>query len=725
MRISTLIQNTILATAMACMVTTTADAQITRVKNTDLSKSTQVSIKTIKDKISKTPRFLVVNPADYGQVETVMYEDFSKFATGTEAEPDFDTNVILDYAAGECEYPWWNVNPDFTTLPKWGGANLFPAGGKVYMLESVLDGQTHINTPLLDFTKYDGVCCLQFKARTTNPGLSQKLSIEAADTQHMGPDWIVLGAQRSDDLTEEWKEYNVIYFGAGETTLFNIVPQMPSEWYGDPQNGIDPSDEPCQILIDDFKAYSVIPYLKMPSNLGYKNYKGEEFDLTWDAVEGAESYEVSVWELDLQTGEQWEFVIDEPVSSNTYHVADAFDGSTYIFSVTAVGGGHKSFPSQLGMVCDLTDPVFTGVPEITKNEETGEFTFTSSWEEVASAQVYDYSVWHKRMSWYDHNFTVTEEDFTGLEDADGIPSEFTLENPSWSCYGMLPLKPLNQPGWIGKSYMPFAGFVALDGWQHIVAKADAYIASPELDLSKDNGKLHVTVDLLGRIGGGFDPLEQKQYDDIQTKGAVSLYNWNEATGTYEQAEYVAFDDVTTSWNTFEADLTKGSSRSFIVIEAIEGPDHLYIDDLKITQNYKKGEYLIEPCIYEYWWQNTDYDAVLPASVEGEEIYEKVVAQKINPTTGQTIFSNTVEQKIGQAGELPAGIKDAAIAGKLISYENGAINVNNVNGEDVNVYSVDGKLVYSNNSGAANVVVRIAEKGVYMVKVGNKSVKFSI
>ena len=715
-----------MCTALACMINTTANAQITRNRQVNLAKTSQVSLKKYQEKINKTPRFIVVNPSDYGQIETVMFEDFSKFATGSEEEPDLDTNVLLDYMAGECEYPWWNVNPEYTTLPKWGGANLFPAGGKAYMLESVIDGQTHISTPLLDFTPYEGVAILEFKARTTNPGLSQKLMIEAAETQNMSPNWIVLGgSQATDDLTEEWKTYTAIFFGAGETTLFNIVPRMPREWYGDPQNGIDPSDEPCQILIDDFKAYSVIPYLKMPSNLDYKNYKGEEFDLTWDAVEGAESYTVSVWELDIQTGEQWEFVIDEPVPTNTYHVADAFDGSTYIFSVTAVGGGHKSFPSQVGLVCDLTEPVFIGERDIKKNEATGEFTFTSEWEEIASAEVYNYSVWHKRIAQNDETFIITEEDFTGLLDGDGNPTEFTIENPSWNCYGMLPIRPLNQPGWIGKSYMPFAGYITLDGWQHIVAKKDAYIASPELDLSKDNGKLHISVDLFGRIGSWYDPIAQKQYDNLQTKGAVSLYNYNEATDAFEQAEYVAFDDVTTAWNTFECDLTKGSARSFIVIEAIEGPDHLYIDDLCITQNYKKGEYLIEPCIYEYWLQDLYYDAVLPAKVDGEEIYEKLYAEKFNPIENKPVYTKTIEQALGYAGDVPSSIRDAAIANKLVSYANGMINVNNINGAPVSIYTADGKQIYSNNSGAAKISIPVSQNGIYMVKVGNKSVKFSI
>ena len=48
-------------------------------------------------------------------------------------------------------------------------------------------------------------------------------------------------------------------------------------------------------------------------------------------------------------------------------------------------------------------------------------------------------------------------------------------------------------------------------------------------------------------------------------------------------------------------------------------------------------------------------------------------------------------------------------------------MNNINGEDVQVYTLDGQLVY-NNKGEKNLRIRLAQHGTYIVKVGNKSVK---
>ena len=718
MRITSFIQKAFAATALACLIAPDADAQITRFNGTNLSKTQLVSIaKHKKATASPAGRFVTINPTDYGTIEVVMEEDFSKFATGSEAEPDMDTNVILDFAGGECEYPWWNVDPSYTTLPNWGGANLFPAGGKVYMLESIFDGQGHINTPLLDFTSYDGgVAFFEFKAKTTNPGLSQRLSIEAAETNHMGPDWTVLGAELSEELTEDWQTFTVMYYGGGETTLFNIVPVMEQWWYE------NKSEEPCKVLFDDFKVYSLNQFVGIPKGLSHKNYKGTEFDLTWDAQD-ADYYMVDIYAVDLKTGDQYEFATGVKAETNTLHVTDAEPGVDYMFNVTAYKGDKKSFPSLPGIVFDIENPEFTGTPEFVMGEN-GLYTFTSEWNDVPSAQVYNYALLHKRPAYFDGAFEILNEDFTGVQDADGLETEWTIEEPSYSCYGFLPIKPMKQAGWVGKSIMPFKDFICLDGWQHIVAKADAYIASPELDLSKDNGNLHLSVKLFGRIGGWFDPLAQEQHDNIQTKAAVSLYNYDEATGSYVQAEYVPIEDVTTAWNTFDVDLTQGSERSFIVIEAIDGPEHLYIDDLVITQNYKKGEYLIEPCIFEYWYEYSIIDVELPENSQGLDLIEKVSAQKSNPMTGEPARSEYVSREIGKAGEVPAGIQDAAIEKALVSFSDGQIMINNAEGEAVSVYSIDGKLVYSNNSGAANMSVRLSN-GAYLVKVGEKSVKVSL
>ena len=719
MKISTFLQTTFVAAAMTCLVTTEARAQQINTIGRNVAKTAQIhklGKAGVNAKFAPAARFQVINPSDYGTIETILFEDFSKFATGSEENPDLDAELCWDWTTGVCESPWRNVDPSYTGVEGWGGANLFPAGGSVYMLNSLLDGEGHINTPDLDFTQYEGVAILEFKARTTNPKLNQRLVIEAAETNHHGPDWRVLGAQPTDYLTEEWQTYTAIFFDAGPTSLFNIIPQMDREWYE------NKSEEPCQVLFDDFRVYSINPFVSMPAGLKYDNYKGTEFDLSWDAMD-ADYYTVDIFAVDMKTGESFEFKTGIKTDTNSLHVTEAESGIDYMFNVTAHKGDKKSLPSLPGLVFDLEDPEFTGTPEFVKSEETGLYTFTSEWNDVPSAQVYDYALMHKRPAVQDGPFAITDEDFTGIQDAEGYTTEWTVENPNYSCYGFLPLKPLKQAGWVGKSFMPFKDFVCLDGWQHIVAKADAYIASPELDLSKDGGNIHLSMKLFGRVGSWFDPLAQEQHDNLQTKAAVSLYNYDEASGEYVQAEYVPIDEVTTAWNTFDVDLTKGSERSFIVIEATEGPEHLYIDDLLITQNYKKGEYLIEPCVFEYWYEYSIIDVELPETSQGLDLYEKVSAQKINPLNGEAVISNYTSREIGKAGEIPAGIQDAAIAKALVSYENGMLNINNVNGELVEVSTIDGKLVGSSRD--ARISMNVAGNTVYVVKVGAKTVKVSL
>ena len=528
---------------MTCLVAPGMQAQkVSRAKERGVAAMTQNLKKQMaQQKITASPslRLQAINPADYGTIETLLFEDFSKFATGTEENPDLNTTVCLDWMNGEADSPWTNVDPSYTNMPGWGGANLFPAGGAVYMVNSLLDGEGHISTPDLDFTPYGGVAILQFRARTTNPKLNQMLVIESAETNHHGPEWRVLGGQPTDYLTEEWQTYSAIFFDAGPTTLFNIIPQMDREWYE------NKSEEPCQVIFDDFKVYSVNPYVDMPTGLSYDNYTGTEFDLRWDEMD-ADYYTVDVYAVDLKTGESMEFLSGVKAEKNSLHVTEAESGVDYMFNVTAYKGDKKSFPSLTGLVFDLEDPEFVGTPEFVKNEETGLYNFTSEWNDVPSAQVYDYALMHKRPAYNDGVFEVTNEDFTGIQDADGLTTEWTVQNPSYSCYGFLALRPLSQAGWIGKSYMPFKDFVCIDGWQHVVAKAEAYIASPELDLSKDEGRIHLSMKLFGRIGSWFDPIAQEQHDNLQTKAAVSLYNYDEATGEYVQAECVKIDDVTTS-----------------------------------------------------------------------------------------------------------------------------------------------------------------------------------
>ena len=74
------------------------------------------------------------------------------------------------------------------------------------------------------------------------------------------------------------------------------------------------------------------------------------------------------------------------------------------------------------------------------------------------------------------------------------------------------------------------------------------------------------------------------------QAAFALFNYNETTCDYEQAELIYLpghpNAVNDKWKNFTVNFTKGSKKSIIGIYAVYADEHLYLDDLKITQKYQ-------------------------------------------------------------------------------------------------------------------------------------------
>ena len=76
----------------------------------------------------------------------------------------------------------------------------------------------------------------------------------------------------------------------------------------------------------------------------------------------------------------------------------------------------------------------------------------------------------------------------------------------------------------------------LDGWQYYHNHTDAGLISPELDMSKDNGKFTVNIKLAGAPTAALD--ENGNEITVYTQAAFALFNYNETTCDYEQAELI-------------------------------------------------------------------------------------------------------------------------------------------------------------------------------------------
>ena len=629
----------------------------------------------------------------YGEVVELLYEDFSKMTTGSIEAPDTKTKLNLD----SYEYPWWSMNPDYTAEPNWGSNNAYSAGGCV-CLNAKKDEGGNINTPLIDGSGYGRILTIQFKARTLE-GTTSGLYVESAETYNMSPTWDFPGSAYLPEVTSEWQTYEFTIHGAGSSTLFNIV-QL---------------DGASSVYIDDIRVYQVDQYVSTPTTLPYSNYTGKSFDANWEAVEGAESYLLNVYSYD-EGGNVVDLLTDQPVSGTTYTVDGIESGRTYYYTVRSVKGSHESIESLPVEVYDLEAPVLNAV------EEMKDGTYTATWSEVPTAERYNYWAYSVRTAEADGEFVVTEENFDGLTRPDtGETTDLTVGSEYPGCFGESYLAEFTQAGWRGLNYFPYADCIMIDVWQYLNKQGDAGLVSPELDLSKDGGKVNLSVKIYGEIANMWTA--DGQAIPTQTEAAIALFNYDEAKGDYVQAELIYPEGVAEEWKTFNVTLTKGTSRSVIGIYGVHSVGSIYLDDLKITQNYKKGDTLMEPFFVQRWNDGTSVDVTIPRRIDQQPIYHRVSAVKTNPATQEkkesrfSALEKVTDHAVTSIVSLETKGREAVVTSDAQN-----LYIVNPQGARVDVYAIDGTKVFTDKSGSHDLAIPADGHGAYIVKVGSTTVK---
>ena len=639
----------------------------------------------------------VTNPLSYGDSVTVLYEDFSKMPQGSIGNPDTSVELTSDSIS---KYPVWiNLKPEYTHQPGWGGHYIYPAGGVVST--SAGDGG-NLDTPMLDCSGNQGVVFLEFKARTDDNAQPQSLIVEGAETHNMSPTWDFLGTGVASDITAEWKTYTFTYYGAGPYTMFNIVRQQ-----------MTPDDVIDRVYIDDVRVYTIKPHIQMPTACPYTDYKGNSFVAHWTKVKDATRDKVNVYtktqSYDGSTTSKTYFKQDLEVTDTMATISGITSGETYYYTVRAVNAnGQESFECPEYEVFDLEAPVL-------QKATIKDSTYKAAWNEVPSAERYNYWAYFLRTATTDGEFTLTNEPLSGLQMTDGSDITWTIDNPTYYTYDNYIIQPASQAGWDAKNGIPYPDCLAVDGWQYIFNHTDAGLVSPEFDLSKDGGKLTVKMQLRGDKGDVWynDGSKETRF----TRCAVALFNWDEQLGDYKQAELHYTDSISPEkFNDYTIQLTKGSARSKIGIYAVWAPANLFIKNLVVTQKYKAGESFVDPFVFGRWLETTSDSVVVPRKAYGCPISHKVSAVKTNPQTmkiKESLFSDI--EVIGTVDAIQSvGLQKASVL-----VENGRLLVNG-NGP-VSVYTLDGKLVYSGRTDRGALALPL-QRGSYVVKTADNSVK---
>lgn len=694
-------------------VPTISNAQqlASRVSNATKAPTSQ-RITTPTAKAQGALRAEALNPADYGQVVEILGEDFSLMTTGSVGNPDKDTELWYVREDGNA---WMTMCDGYTHQSGWGGGYIYPAGGTVAIANP--DEPGHLNTCMMDLSGNDQIAFVQFDMRTDDGQPDQTVIVEGAETFNMAPSWRVLGGSQIDGISSEWKTYTLMFQNAGAYSMFNIFhPQMTQgEVLGN-------------IYVDNFRVYQVNPYVKMPTLYGHSYYTGESFNVSWSKVENADHYLLNVYWVDETNGNAKMYAAEnQSVSDTTFTVNGIISGKNYYYVVQSVdAAGHKSFEPTPKLICDLEAPKDLTATDI--NQDNG--TFTASWEAAPSAERYNYWAYCDRKATQDGPMRLTDEDFTGVKCPDGTLGEgfgysmteaewkeTSVTNPSYFSMDNYVIQPINQGGWVAKNGFPLAdGCIKVDGYQYVYNNSDAGLISPELDLSKNGGKITINVDLWGDT-------ETLQYEDgskvdYTAQCAVALFNWDPAKNDFTQAELIYVKDLNSSWQNRTIELTKGTDRSIIGLYCVGSPANLFFDNLKIDQDYKAGETFVDPIVYHRWWEGTSVDVQIPIRGNLGNITHRVTAIKGNPETGAIVESLPSDTEFVGRYE-STDVKSVNLLSKANVRVEGQTIVVNGNGL-VQVYTLDGALVAkAEANGQARITV---PSGAYIVKTNNESVK---
>lgn len=702
-------KKTLLLMLAACATVASAQNVSSMKSRTPMAKAAKthvMSLKTISEgMMKKGPQLRVIpNESDflnYGTEVVLVEEDFSKFTKGSFGNPDLDTDIQLDPETHTSSFDWDDLDPQYTAVEGWNSGNMFMAGGMGYFVAD----EAHINTPVVDGSANDAICIMQFKARCPD-GMQAVIAAEAVDVDNYNNNWTFYPST-AFAIDDQWRVYEAVFKDCLPWMMFNI--------YNAPYDVSDPYNPLWgEVYVDDIKVYQIKQHIGTPVMLPYTNYKGTNVDLNWKAVEGAESYIVNVYKkIDDYTLQ--EFKTNIPATGTTYHLEGLESGATYYYTLSSVKGEYQSIETSYQEIFDLEAPVLNKV-----NNLKDDGTYTASWKKVPTAERYNYWAYCERVADADGEFTVTDEDFTGIRDPQGNLTGWTVENPSYNTYDNFYCNEMKQAGWVGQSAAPYTDYYCVDGYHYMSYVNPGFVRpgliSPELDLSKDGGKFKFSVKLLGEY------FEIQDWDDNLhkgiTQGTVVLSNYDEATGEYVVAETVELNNVTNSWQDFTAEFTKGSARSQVALLTTEWDfGNLYIDDLKITQNYKAGEMLFDPFKFMRWVEGETVNIQLTDNAYGFTMKHKVAAVKVHPTEGY--YKQSAFSEMEEIGKVTSSIEGITGNNATFTVNNGTINVVNPNGAMVNIYGTDGTMVYSGNS---NANITVPTHGVYIVKIGDNTQK---
>lgn len=681
-----------------------------------------------------------------------VWEDFSKFTAGSEAQPD--ATEVSDQQTGV-------IDASYTLQPGWAGAAIYQAGGTAY-IGMWGDETGFINTPEVDLTANGGTFTVSFRAKSALPG-GDELAV-----LHLYPDEMYAKNSAQFELTTEWQEFKASLSLGSEYSFIQMWTNN-GEWF-----------------IDDVKIES--SGVSAPVNLAVKNYKGTSATLCWDAVDGADSYLLNVYYFDASTYDYAYLLENESVKGTSYDVTGLDENLMYFFDVRAVVGEEVSPLSE-----SATIESSVAAPEALPATDYAGTSFTANWTEVSGAAGYLLSVYYETISEDGYetltNYVLENEEVQGTSyTVDGLdeslvyyytvkavmddgtyskPSAAVAALPELDKPEVAPATEVTSSGFVAnwkavdfaQIYIPylykqhtaqadelytfaetdfssivstgtleapettfdvyvFDGATGAYGWYISMAAfmeggvgldnsfaswfGPSFMYSPELDLSKSGGKVSVTL----------------SFASVDATSLVVTLATLDEDNYFVEINPVTLD-VTSEMTEHTVELDGGTESCYILVYATDGTS-LMFDALKTAINLKKGdsfENVIDSKILENGETSIKFDGL--AAVPGEKYAYNVVAVFYGDQ--YNIVYSEISDKVYV--DLNNSVAEAEADASARVYVTGdVLNVYNPDCEAVAVYDAAGCKVFAADNCEENMEVSLANRGIYLVKVGDKVMK---
>lgn len=631
----------------------------------------------------------------FGKESSLLVENFKTLETGSDESPS---------------------KIDNSDLPGWEIKNVYSVGGKIYLPSS----ESKITTPEFPKLRAGENVWFRFKAKSEKPNGKLFIKIEGTgkDREFTKGDVTI-----STPVKDKWDEYYSFFYDGTVDSKISI-------YLG---NGSSP------VYIDDIEIFTVDQYVSTPKMLPHSNYNGKSFIAHWTKPDGAVGYRINVFTVDSRFTDDDDIypisnikdylVKDRFTNNNFFLVEDIDPNKSYYYTVTAYNDTAYSILSKRIGVVDVVSPK---IEEASVNNEQ----IDVKWSPVEGANAYEYSVLRKKVFDKDEEVVVSEEDMENQYILDPVSREehedylvrYTTEEllDNYTYYFKRHGEnyfDVFYDGWKSTySTVYKEGYLGLNNSEFIEKQTGeiAKVISPELDLSKDDGRFCLSVKLQSANALS----ETNSRTTFRAQARFILKNYNESTCRYEISEIIYAKDVEDYWKTFEVDFSNGTSKSIVEIEAIDSIGiNLYVDDIKITQYYKAGDtaYLLKHgtlarsnrvilSVHDTVSDTAEYIQRI-SSIRVVKAAERYLIGK------EIVISNSCE---ASAGTVTNSIDNLQQPEFSVEVKNNTVYISNTGTYKVSVFTLDGKSVYSGadkNSHCINL-----PSNTYIIHVGNKSMK---